>query len=100
MVDHAEYYEWSSYRQHAGLEQNYWIDNDPAYMGSADDKEELRQRYQDYVNQPGSENESQLIQKALQRGQLTGTSRFVEYVKRRLGLRIEHRGLGRPKRTV
>lgn len=100
MIEDAGEYEWSSYRQHVGLETQCWIDFDPAYMGLADDKEERMQRYMDYINQPGSEKENQLIQKALQRGQLTGTSRFIDEVEQRIGVRVEHCEPGRPKGRV
>ena len=97
VVEHEQDYEWSSYRQHAGLEGDYWIDNDAVYMGIANNKEERMQRYRDYLNQPGSDNENQLIHTALQRNQLTGSSRFVDEVEKRLGQRIEQRGPGRPR---
>jgi putative transposase len=38
-----------------------------------------------------------MIRDALQRGQLTGTSRFVDEVERIVGQRIEQRGRGRPR---
>ena len=52
----------------------------------------------DYINQAGSEKEQQMIGNALQRNQLTGSSRFVDEVEKRLGQRIEQRGPGRPRR--
>lgn len=38
-----------------------------------------------------------LLRDALQRGQLTGTSRFVDEVEQIIGLRIEQQGQGRPR---
>lgn len=58
------------------------------------------QRYAEYVNQTGSEHETQLIKSALQRNQLSGLSRFVDEVERRVGTRIEHRAQGRPRKIV
>jgi hypothetical protein len=37
-----------------------------------------------------------LIREALQRGQLTGSERFVDEIDRKLGVRVERRGQGRP----
>ena len=97
MVEYAKDYEWSSYRQRVGLEVDVWIDNDSAYLGLSDDETERSQRYMGYINEQSLASETQLIQQALQRGQLTGTNRFVEQVEHRLGQRIEHRGQGRPR---
>ena len=98
MVKQASDYEWSSYRQKAGVEKEMWVDNDPIYIGLSKDKNERMQRYKKYINQPVPEEEKQLIGGALQRGQLTGTHRFVEEVERRLGIRVEQRKQGRPKK--
>ena len=97
MVEQAGDYEWSSYKQHVGLVDDCWIDIDPAYEGLANNQEERVQRYTEFIDQPSSEQENQLIQKALQRGQLTGSSRFVAQVENQLGIRIENRGPGRPR---
>ena len=53
--------------------------------------------YRVVYQEPTKDSGFQLIQQALQRGQLTGTNRFVEQVEHRLGQRIEHRGQGRPR---
>ncbi len=99
MVNDIADYEWSSYKQHVGLEAELWIDSDPAYQSLSNNAQERMRHYKDYVNQSGSESETNLITTALQRGQLTGTNRFMEDVEQRLGLRIEHRGPGRPRRV-
>jgi len=98
MVDDLTDYEWSSYRQHIGLETEYWIDNDEAYLGMGNKREERMQHYRYYLNQLSTESERKAIGNALQRNQLTGTSRFVDEIEKRLGLRIEQRGPGRPRR--
>lgn len=97
IVEQAKDYHWSSYQQKVGME-TMWIDQDSAYLDLSDNEMQRRQRYMDYINGQNIESETQLIQKALQRGQLTGTSRFVDQVEHRLGQRIEHRGPGRPRR--
>lgn len=98
MVKSVSDYEWSSYSQHAGLTENKWIDDDPVYLSLASEKAEREQRYVNYVNDVGSEHENQLIQRALQRNQLTGSAQFIDEVESRLGVRIEQRGQGRPRK--
>ncbi|MDZ4314751.1 MAG: hypothetical protein U0989_08305, partial [Azonexus sp.] len=58
---------------------------------------ERRHRYEAFIRQAIPANELILIREALQRGQLTGTNRFVDEVERIVGLRIEQRGQGRPR---
>ena len=98
MVKQARDYEWSSYRQKVGIEQEIWIDSDPTYLGLSEDLRERLQRYKEYINEDVPVGEKELIGGALQRGQLTGTNRFIEEVERRLGLRVEQRRQGRPKK--
>ncbi len=98
MVTKAEDYEWSSYRQKVGKEKETWIDSDPAYIGLSEDKKERMRQYKNYINQDIPEEEKIMISGALQRGQLTGTTMFIEEVEQRLGIRIEYRGQGRPRK--
>jgi len=49
------------------------------------------------VRQAIPSDQLRLIRDALQRGQLTGTSRFVDEVERIVGVRVEQRGQGRPR---
>jgi putative transposase len=99
MVTEVGAYPWSSYQQKIGAEKDHWIDRDPCYLDLSAHEQVRKERYQRYINQGLPEDEKQLITQALQRGQLTGTERFVEEVEKRLGLRIEHRGQGRPRKT-
>lgn len=98
IVTKAEDYEWSSYRQKVGKEQETWIDSDPAYIGLSEDKKERMRQYKNYINRDIPEEEKIMISGALQRGQLTGTTMFIEEVEQRLGIRIEYRGQGRPRK--
>jgi len=45
------------------------------------------------------EGEWELIRQSLQRGQLTGSSRFVEEIENKIEKRVEFRGQGRPRKT-
>lgn len=90
---------WSSYRTRLGLETNSWLDTDPCFLALAATQTERCKRYVKFVQQAVSPEEMSLIRDALQRGQLTGNSRFVDQVEKITGLRIERRGRGRPHTT-
>ncbi|OWP51555.1 transposase [Pseudomonas nitroreducens] len=97
LVRRAAEYPWSSYTQHVG-DSCMWIDSDPCYEVLAESEDERHDRYRAFLGQLGSDEENQLIREALQRGQLTGNSRFVDEVERISGVRIERRGQGRPSK--
>lgn len=96
LVLHAAEYPWSSYAQHVGISSR-WLDIDPCFAVLGASEGERRDRYRAFLNQPAGNDETHLIRDALQRGQLTGNSRFVDEVERITGVRIERRGQGRPK---
>ena len=56
--------------------------------------------YQAFVMAAIPEEEWRLIRQAIQRGQLTGTERFIEEVAAKIGNRIALRGQGRPKKEI
>src|SRR5690606_6618729 len=88
-------YPWSSYPSRTGRgESSDWLDTDPCFLALGPDPCERQERYASFVKQAVSEPEARLIREALQRGQLTGNSRFVDEVERIAGLRIERRGQG------
>jgi len=99
MTDDPAAYPWSSYRRHAGLANRFgWLDIDPCYeeLGISDD--ERATRYREFVRSAIPVGEWELIHEALQRGQLTGTERFVGEVEAIVGRRIENRKQGRPRK--
>ncbi|MBO3273850.1 transposase [Pseudomonas schmalbachii] len=96
LVARAADYPWSSYAQRLGSEPS-WLDGDPCFDALGDTDDERRSRYCAYLGQSVDDGELSLIREALQRGQLTGNSRFVAEVESLIGLRIERRGPGRPK---
>ena len=55
-------------------------------------------RYRDFVLSALPAGEWDLIRDAIQRGQLTGQSRFIDEVEAIVGRRIEHRKQGRPSK--
>mgnify|MGYP003387560800 CR=1 FL=1 len=96
MVKTVAEYPWSSYCERAGLKERKLLDFDASYraLGSTD-KDRLTQ-YRHYLTECEDSSETKLIRDSLQRNQLTGDTRFVDEVDRRLGMRIERRGRGRP----
>ena len=96
MVAEAADYPWSSYRQRIGLDGSAWIEPDPAYLGLGHSEQARRRAYEGFLHEAIPEGEWALIRESLQRGQLTGTQRFVDEVARIAGRRVEFRRPGRP----
>jgi putative transposase len=98
MVADAADYPWSSYGARiSDRPDDHWLDFDPCFTALGDTAMERRHQYERVMQQATSEEESRLIRDALQRGQLTGTCRFVDEVERIVGQRVEQRGRGRPR---
>ena len=98
IVDAPENYKWSSYRCKTGIEKPDWLDLDPCYKSLGSTDKEREKRYKQFVKGSIPDGEWALIREALQRGQLTGSNRFIEEVERKIGRRIECRGQGRPRK--
>ncbi len=97
MVHVPSSYEWSSYQEKIGQRENRLIDPDPIYQSLGETSQLRQRRYREFVEQSEDEKEWSPIRQAIQRGQLTGTERFVDQVEKKIGLRVEWRGQGRPK---
>lgn len=93
----TEDYPWSSYRLRL-LEpsENNWLDIDPCFKALGTSELLRRNHYKDFVEQSAPRGELELIRGALQRGQLTGTCRFVDEIEHITGRRIINREPGRP----
>lgn len=98
MVADAGEYVWSSYSMRMGNVADSWLDVDPCFLALGHTWPERQMRYAELMKQSVSANEMQLIREAVQRGQLTGSNNFIQEVERVLGLRVERRGQGRPKK--
>ena len=96
MVALPEEYPWSSCRYRLGHAHCEGLDFDPCYLALGTTDEERRLRYSEFLRTAIPEGEWSLIREAVQRGQLTGTDRFVAQVETILGKRIENRSRGRP----
>jgi putative transposase len=72
-----EFYRWSSYGAKTGFMQQGFLDYDPMYLGLAKTARKRQEKYRDYVLGTISEEETNQIRQALQRGQLTGTGKSL-----------------------
>jgi len=97
MVSGPRQYRWSSYRERIGMANRGLLDKDNSYLGLADTEAERVERYQAYLKQGSSDKEIAMLRTACARNQLTGNERFVDEIEQRMGLRVEHRGRGRPR---
>ena len=90
---------WSSYQMRV-MDQadSDWLDMNPCYTALGDTSGRRRIQYMNFMRQAVPPNEIDLIRAALQRGQLTGSARFVDQIEKILGQRVELRGRGRPRR--
>ncbi len=98
IVSDPSEYRWSSYSSKIGEKKLEWLDYDPCYMGLAGSDKERVDKYADWVKSVIPDGELELIRRSLQRGQLTGGSRFVDEVEGKIERRIEFRGQGRPRK--
>lgn len=100
MVADAGDYVWSSYRTRVvDQAESGWLDADPCFIALGDSLEKRRSRYMEFIRQAVPSSEIDLIRAALQRGQLTGSARFVDEIEKIQGQRIELRGQGRPRHS-
>ena len=77
-----------------------WLDVHGCYMALGESEKERRDQYMRFVEQDIADNEITLIRSSLQRGQLTGDTRFIDQVEQIIGRRIERRGPGNQPRSV
>ena len=100
MTSEAGDYTWSSYHERISTAGSDWLDADPSFLALGNDQIERCARYEAFMKQATTPDELRLIREALQRGQLTGNSRFVDEIALITGIRIEQRGQGRPKASA
>jgi|TARA_R100000935_G_scaffold58140_1_gene94105 putative transposase len=101
MVADPSEYRWSSFNSRIDTgDSTGWLDTDPCYLALGSTSQQRSERYKAFVGDAVSQAELSLIREGLQRGQLTGSSGFVDEVERIAGLRIERRGQGRPKAST
>ena len=98
VADPADY-RWSSYGVKIGNRKEELLDYDPCYLGLADSEEKRAESYAAWVKETIAAEEWELIRKSLQRGQLTGSPRFVDEIEKKIERRVEFRGPGRPRKV-
>ena len=97
MVKHPEEYKWSSYKHNISNETIPWI-NPPSKTIDLKGTHH-KNPYQAFVDQGIPKEELALISGSLQRGQLTGNDRFIDEIESIMGIRVENRKRGRPRKT-
>ena len=98
MVAQPQDYPWSSLQHKIGMRDDPWLDSDPVYRSLGRTARQRARRYHDFVTAAIPHDEWRLIRDAIQRGQLTGSDRFIEAIAAKMGKRIERRGQGRPRK--
>ncbi len=98
MVARPEEYPWASFRRKVGQGTVSWLDLDPSSQGLGHSGQERARRYQAFVMDAIPADAWPRIRESVQRGQLTGSSRFLEAIAAKIGTRIARRGQGRPKK--
>ena len=98
MVERPWQYRWSSCPAKIGLVKNKtWVDLDPFYLAFGENQLERQEEYKKWLLESVPEKELTVIREASQRGQLTGSNKFVSEISSKIGRRVERRGRGRPK---
>ena len=92
-------YRWSSYLSKVAGRKDPVVDYDSGYLALGRNRKERQDAYAKYVAATLPEGEIKLIREALQRGQLTGSDRFLKEISSWLGIRISNKGPGRPKKN-
>ena len=99
MVAAPQDYLWSSAQERLGLAPPPGLlDWSPTYLGLGRTEAERQKRYAQFLREAIPAGEWSLIREALQRGQLTGSQRFIDEIEQVVGRRIEHRAPGRPRK--
>lgn len=98
VADPADY-RWSSYGAKTGSRKEEWLDDDPCYLLLADSEGMRAEKYASWVKETIAAEELELIRKSIQRGQLTGSHRFVDEIEKKIERRVEFRGPGRPRKV-
>lgn len=99
LSDDPSAYPWSSCRSKTHGKSYGWLDEDSHYRGLGITEEDRREKYRDFLRESISDQEKERILGAVQRGQLTGGSAFVDEIEKRLDRRVDFRGRGRPRKT-
>lgn len=95
MVDHANDYQWSSYRDRE-IGASKILDFDMCFESLCESHMERIQNYDQFLRDGISDDEKRFLSDSVNRNQLTGNVRFQDEIEERMGIRVESRGPGRP----
>ena len=99
MVNHPGEYRWSSFAAKTSSDMPVSIiDPDPAYLSLGGAEEACQKAYSDWVISSIPEGEWEQIRQAVQRVHPTGDRKFNDVIAEKIGLRLEHRLPGRPRK--
>ena len=98
MVTSIGDYRWSSFHDRAAQSEDSMLDQDLCYRALGDDDDSRFSAYSNFIEQDVNPEEVAVIRSRVDRNQLTGTDLFADEIERRIGLRIETRGRGRPSK--
>lgn len=96
IVESVDEYRWSSFPERATALGTGMLDSHRCYNSMGSTTESRLETYRSYLAEPARKKEIEVIRTGLQRNQLTGNPGFVDEIERRIGVRIEQRGRGRP----
>ncbi len=98
MVQDPDVYQWSSYAVKVIGKRDPVVDFHPSYLSLGENQLERQKAYAEYVLGTVPEHEIKLIRDALQRGQLTGSARFLMETEKKLDIRLSNKKPGWPKK--
>jgi putative transposase len=90
-------YRWSSYREKVEGPAEM-VDLDPGFLSLGDSDSARRRSYKEWVSSSVPDDEWKRIHDAAQHGHLTGGEEFQQLVAERLGVRLDYRNPGRPRK--
>ncbi|MDI6840361.1 MAG: transposase [bacterium] len=91
-------YKYSSYRFYSLGETDGLTDEDPLYKTFGKDSDTRHERYCEFVNEGLRDEVLSKIRGSLSRGDVLGTTDFVEKFRDKLGLPLKRRPRGRPRK--
>ena len=98
LVQKPQEYRWSSARSKVTEYEDSLVDLDPFYTDIGDTADERQVHYLEYLLEGIPDEEEKLLKEAIQREQITGSSKFCQQVEKDHGVKLYRRGPGRPRK--
>jgi REP-associated tyrosine transposase len=95
-VGRPEQYRWSSFGAKAGLWEDRRLDLDPRYLAMGETEQQRQSRDAAFVSRGVRPSELMLIREDLAMRAAHWKRAVVDEIDRKLGVRVERRGQGRP----